>query len=47
MPGWISPRLAQAIGTIYPAQQRNMDSEDYIEGPKAFAQKRKPVWQNR
>ena len=38
--------LAQAIGTMYPAQARNRDSQDYIEGPKAFAEKRKPNWRN-
>jgi len=38
--------LATAIGTMYPAQARNRDSQDYIEGPKAFAEKRKPNWRN-
>ena len=38
--------LAKAIGTMYPAQARNRDSQDYIEGPKAFAEKRKPDWRN-
>jgi crotonobetainyl-CoA hydratase len=38
--------LATAIGTMYPAQARNRDSQDYIEGPKAFAEKRKPIWRN-
>ena len=38
--------LAKAIGTMYPAQARNRDSQDYIEGPKAFAEKRKPNWRN-
>jgi enoyl-CoA hydratase/carnithine racemase len=41
------PTLEQAIATMYPAQQENLDSEDYIEGPRAFAEKRKPNWQNR
>ena len=45
--GMDQPTLEQAIGTIYPAQQRNIDSEDYVEGPKAFAEKRKPLWKNR
>lgn len=45
--GLDQPTLRQAIGTIYPAQQRNIDSEDYIEGPRAFAEKRKPDWKNR
>ena len=25
----------------------NLDSQDYIEGPKAFAERRKPNWRNR
>src|SRR5690606_6037678 len=33
--------LGTAICKIYPEQQRNLDSEDYREGPLAFAQKRK------
>lgn len=45
--GQMEPTLEKAIRTIYPAQQENMQSEDYIEGPKAFAQKRKPDWKNR
>lgn len=45
--GLDAPTLEQAITTMYPAQQRNRDSEDYVEGPKAFAEKRKPVWRNR
>lgn len=39
--------LKDAMQTIYPAQQANIDSHDYIEGPRAFAEKRKPNWQNR
>ncbi len=38
--------LATAITTMYPAQARNRDSQDFIEGPKAFAEKRKPNWRN-
>ena len=45
--GLDAPTLAQAITTMYPAQQRNRDSEDFIEGPRAFAEKRRPVWRNR
>lgn len=32
---------------VFPAQQENIESQDYIEGPKAFAEKRKPNWQNK
>jgi crotonobetainyl-CoA hydratase len=39
--------LATALETVYPAQQANMASQDYIEGPRAFAEKRKPDWRNR
>lgn len=39
--------LETAIRKVYPAQQANLESQDYIEGPKAFAEKRKPNWQNR
>jgi crotonobetainyl-CoA hydratase len=39
--------LEQSMRTIYPAQQANLESADYVEGPKAFAAKRKPNWQNR
>lgn len=45
--GMDEPTLEQAMRTIYPAQRENMESQDYIEGPKAFAEKRKPDWQNR
>lgn len=39
--------LEDAMRKVYPQQQANVDSADYIEGPKAFAEKRKPNWQNR
>jgi enoyl-CoA hydratase/carnithine racemase len=39
--------LELAMRTVYPAQRQNMESQDYIEGPRAFAEKRKPNWQNR
>lgn len=45
--GMMEPTLETAMRTIYPAQQENMQSQDYVEGPKAFAEKRKPNWQNR
>jgi crotonobetainyl-CoA hydratase len=40
-------KLQMAMRTVYPAQQENIESQDYIEGPKAFADKRKPNWQNK
>ncbi len=45
--GLDEPTLEQAMRTVYPAQRENMESQDYVEGPKAFAEKRKPNWQNR
>jgi len=30
-----------------PAYERMMISEDFLEGPRAFAQKRKPMWKGR
>ena len=39
--------LERAMRTTYPAQQENIDSLDYREGPRAFAEKRKPAWINR
>lgn len=45
--GFDEESLELAIRTIYPAHQANLDSQDYLEGPRAFAEKRKPVWQNR
>jgi enoyl-CoA hydratase/carnithine racemase len=45
--GMDEPTLERAMRTIYPAQQENMESQDYVEGPAAFAEKRKPNWQNR
>jgi crotonobetainyl-CoA hydratase len=45
--GLDEPSLAQAMASSYPAQEANLRSEDYVEGPKAFAEKRKPQWRNR
>ncbi len=49
MRGLDEPSLAQAIAheREYPAALAMFASEDYVEGPRAFAQKRKPRWQGR
>ncbi len=39
--------MEAAIGRTYEEQHVLIDSADYIEGPKAFAEKRPPVWRNR
>ncbi len=39
--------LEQALATKYPGQVRLMNSEDAREGPRAFAEKRKPQWKGR
>jgi enoyl-CoA hydratase/carnithine racemase len=41
------PGLAAAMRRKYPAAERMLASEDAKEGPRAFAEKRKPQWQGR
>ena len=36
--------LQEAFAATYPANERMLDSDDAREGPKAFAEKRKPQW---
>ena len=38
--------LEAAINRTYEEQHVLIDSADYIEGPKAFAEKRPPMWRN-
>lgn len=45
--GMNEPTLRDALNARYPMQEAMMKSEDYIEGPKAFAEKRKPNWKNK
>jgi enoyl-CoA hydratase/carnithine racemase len=39
--------LEDAYNTRFPAQEAMQGSEDSREGPRAFAERRKPVWQGR
>jgi crotonobetainyl-CoA hydratase len=39
--------IEDALRSQTPLNDLLRNSEDYIEGPKAFAEKRKPSWKNR
>jgi dehydration protein DpgD len=39
--------LEQAFTTSFPREQQRRYSHDAVEGPQAFAEKRKPVWRGR
>ena len=45
--GLDTPDLATAIATKYPTVTALYHSEDRVEGPKAFAEKRPPQWKGR
>ena len=36
--------LLDAVSTIFPHSERLYQSIDFVEGPKAFAEKREPIW---
>ena len=42
--GFDKPSLQDAIDSEYPAVQSLYKSADFVEGPKAFAEKRTPDW---
>lgn len=42
--GLDKPTLEEAITTTYPAVRALFDSADFVEGPRAFAEKRPPKW---
>ena len=39
--------LEEAVGKTFPEMATMMKSEDFVEGPRAFAEKRKPQWKGK
>ena len=45
--GFNENTLQEAIKAVYPGMQAMRDSEDFVEGPLAFSEKRKPNWKGK
>ena len=45
--GSLDRPLEEALAMRFEGVRRMIQSEDFIEGPMAFAQKRKPAWKGR
>ena len=43
----MNPPLEEVMGRSYPLHELLRRSADFVEGPRAFAEKRKPVWTGR